>query len=279
MMSGFTERLEKASETTKSLVCVGLDPDSARMPVPDVFEFNRAIVDATAESVCAYKPNIAYYEALGLSGLEDLHKTITHIRNTTPTAVIIGDAKRGDIGPSAEAYAKALFEVWGFDAITINAWGGHDTVAPFIKDGEKGVFVWCRGSNPGSKDFQDLQTVTDVGSVPLYLKMAIACQEWDTNGNLGLVVGATVPEQLEEARATCPTMPFLIPGVGAQGGDLEAAVLHGTDSRGRRALINSSRGIIYASGEADFAQAAAREANKLRTNINEVLKADGKGWP
>ena len=279
MMSGFTERLEKASNTTKSLVCVGLDPDSSRMPVPDVFEFNRAIIDATAESVCAYKPNIAYYEALGLSGLEDLHKTITHIRNAAPTAIIIGDAKRGDIGPSAEAYAKALFEVWGFDAITINAWGGRDTVTPFIEYPEKGVFVWCRGSNAGSTDFQDLQIVTDVGPVPLYLKMALACQEWDTNSNLGLVIGATVPEQLKEARATCPTMPFLIPGVGAQGGDLEAAILQGTDSRGRGALINSSRGIIYASGESDFAHAAAREANTLRARINEVLDADGKGWP
>ena len=279
MMSGFTERLEKASNTTKSLVCVGLDPDSSRMPVPDVFEFNRAIIDATAESVCAYKPNIAYYEALGLSGLEDLQKTITHIRNAAPTAVIIGDAKRGDIGPSAEAYAKALFDVWGFDAITINAWGGRDTVTPFIEDHEKGVFVWCRGSNPGSMDFQDLQTVTDVGSVPLYLKMALACQEWDTNSNLGLVIGATVPDQLKEARVACPTMPFLIPGVGAQGGDLEAAILHGTDSRGRGALINSSRGIIYASGGPDFAQAAAWEANKLRNNINTVLEANGKGWP
>ena len=278
-MSGFTERLEKASNTTKSLVCVGLDPDSDRMPVPDVFEFNRAIIDATAESVCAYKPNMAYYEALGLSGLEDLHKTITHIRNAAPTAVIIGDAKRGDIGPSAEAYAKALFEVWGFDAITINAWGGHDTVGPFIEYQEKGVCVWCRGSNPGSTDFQDLQTATDVGSMSLYLKMALACQEWDANSNLGLVVGATVPEQLKEARAACPTMPFLIPGVGAQGGDLGAAIRQGTDSNGRRALINSSRGIIYASDEANFAQAAAREADKLRTSINDVLEVDGKGWP
>ena len=120
--------------------------------------------------------------------------------------------------------------------------------------------------------------MTDVGSVPLYLKMALACQEWNTNGNLGLVMGATVPQQLEEARTTCPTMPFLIPGVGAQGGDLEAAIRQGTDSRGRGALINSSRGIIYASGGPDFAQAAAREANKLRTSINEVLDADRNGW-
>ena len=278
-MSGFTDRLDRASTATKSLVCVGLDPDLVRMPVPGVFEFNRDIVDATAGYVCAYKPNLAFYEAMGLAGLEDLHKTISHVRTAAPTALIIGDAKRGDIGPSAQAYAKALFEVWGFDAITINAWGGQDTVTPFIGDEAKGVFVWCRGSNPGSANFQDVQIVPDGASMPLYRTMALACQEWDVNGNLGLVVGATVPEQLQEVRATCPSMPFLIPGVGAQGGDLEAAVQHGTDSRGRGALINSSRGIIYASSGTDFAQAAGREADKLRKSINEVLEADGKGWP
>ena len=278
-MSGFTDRLDRASTATKSLVCVGLDPDLVRMPVPGVFEFNRDIVDATAGYVCAYKPNLAFYEAMGLAGLEDLHKTISHVRTAAPTALIIGDAKRGDIGPSAQAYAKALFEVWGFDAITINAWGGQDTVTPFIGDEDKGVFVWCRGSNPGSANFQDIQIVSDGASMPLYRTMALACQEWDVNGNLGLVVGATVPEQLQEVRATCPSMPFLIPGVGAQGGDLEAAVQQGTDSRGRGALINSSRGIIYASSGTDFAQAAGREADKLRKSINEVLEADGKGWP
>ncbi len=277
-MSGFTDRLEQASMATKSLVCVGLDPDPARMPVSDVFEFNRAIVDATAGLVCAYKPNLAFYEALGLPGLEDLQKTIAHIRNAAPAAIIIGDAKRGDIGPSAQAYAKALFQVWGFDAVTINAWGGQDTVTPFLEDESKGVFVWCRGSNPGSADFQDTEVTQAGETIPLYRKMALDCQAWNTNGNLGLVVGATVPRQLQDVRAACPTMPFLIPGVGAQGGDLEAAVRQGADSRGRAALINSSRGIIYASSGADFAQAAAREADKLRESINQVLEADGKGW-
>ena len=277
-MSGFSERLEQASETAKSLVCVGLDPDPARMPISDVFKFNQAIVNATAGLVCAYKPNLAFYEAMGLPGLQDLQKTIAHIRSAAPEAIIIGDAKRGDIGPSAQAYAKAMFEVWGFDAITINAWGGQDTVSPFLEDPDKGVFVWCRGSNPGSADFQDVQIVTQKGTMPLYRNMALACREWDTQGNLGLVVGATVPEQLREVRAACPAMPLLIPGVGAQGGDLEAAVRLGADSRGRAALINSSRGIIYASGGADFAEAAAREADKLRQSINQVLEADGKGW-
>ncbi|MDA0262653.1 MAG: orotidine-5'-phosphate decarboxylase [Chloroflexi bacterium] len=277
-MSGFTDRLEMASQAAQSLVCVGLDPDPSRMPAPGVYEFNRAIVDATASLVCAYKPNLAFYEALGLPGLRDLEKTIAHIRSAAPGVIIIGDAKRGDIGPSAQAYATALFDVWGFDAITINAWGGQDTVTPFLEDEAKGVFVWCRGSNPGSADFQDVQTVTDAGQMPLYRNMAIACRGWDTKGNLGLVVGATVPEQLREVRAECPEMPLLIPGVGAQGGDLEAAVSFGTNSRGRAALINSSRGIIYASSGSDFAEAAAREADKLRESINQVLDAAGKGF-
>ena len=278
-MNGFTDLLDHASATTKSLVCVGLDPDPAKMPVSDVYEFNRSIVDATAEYVCAFKPNLAFYEAMGLPGLRDLEKTVEHIRSAAPTAIILGDAKRGDIGPSAQSYAKAMFQVWGFDALTINAWGGEDTVTPFIEDKSKGVFVWCRGSNPGSADFQDLLITTDNGSMPLYRNIALACQKWNTNGNLGLVAGATVPEQLAEIRTACPTMPLLIPGVGVQGGDLEAAVKQGTDSRGRAALINSSRGVIYASTGVDFADAAAREANKLRESINEVLEADGKGWP
>lgn len=279
MMNGFTDLLDHAAATTKSLVCVGLDPDPAKMPVSDVYEFNRSIVDATAEYVCAFKPNLAFYEAMGLPGLRDLEKTVEHIRSAAPTAIILGDAKRGDIGPSAQSYAKAMFQVWGFDALTINAWGGEDTVTPFIEDKSKGVFVWCRGSNPGSADFQDLLITTDNGSMPLYRNIALSCQKWNTNGNLGLVAGATVPEQLAEIRTACPTMPLLIPGVGVQGGDLEAAVKQGTDSRGRAALINSSRGVIYASNGVDFADAAAREANKLRESINEVLEADGKGWP
>ena len=277
-MSGFTDRLDQAAKTTKSLVCVGLDPDPAKMPIPGVYEFNRSIIDATAEYVCAFKPNLAFYESMGLPGLRELEKTIEHIRNSAPATIILGDAKRGDIGPSARAYAKAMFQVWGFDAITINAWGGEDTVTPFLDDDSKGVFVWCRGSNPGSADFQDVQITTKDGTMPLYRNMAISCNQWNTNGNLGLVAGATVPAQLAAIRDVCPSMPLLIPGVGAQGGDLEAAVKLGTDIRGRAALINSSRGIIYASSGPDYADAAAQEANKLRENINQILESDGKGW-
>ena len=278
-MSVFTERIRRAGEATSSLVCVGLDPDPALMPVGDTFEFNRAIVDATAAVACAYKPNLAFYEALGLEGLAALERTIAHIRDAAPDAVIIGDAKRGDIGPSARAYARAMFEVWGFDAITVNAWGGSDSVEPFLEDESRGVFVWCRGSNPGSGDFQDLVVGDGEKDTHLYEAMARACSEWNTRGNVGLVVGATVPEQLAAVRQMCPEMPLLVPGVGAQGGELELAVRAGVDAGGRLALVNSSRGIIYASRGVDFAEEAGKAALALRNAINDVLERDGFGWP
>ena len=278
-MSAFVERIQQACQATRSLVCVGLDPDLSLMPVEDVFEFNRGIVDSTAGSVCAYKPNLAFYEALGSSGLAALEKTIAHIREVAGHAVVIGDAKRGDIGPSAKAYAKAMFEVWGFDAITVNGWGGTDSVEPFLGDETKGVFVWCRGSNPGSGDFQDLIVESKDTSQPLYETMARACSKWNTRGNVGLVVGATVTEQLAAVREVCPDMPLLVPGVGAQGGELESAVRAGVDAQGRLALINSSRGIIYASRGLGFAEAAGKAAEDLRGTINAVLEEDGLGWP
>ena len=278
-MVQFSRRLEEASLATQSLVCVGLDPDPNRMPVPDVFEFNKAIVDATKDLVCAYKPNSAFYEALGLLGLDAMARTVAYIHETAPQAVVIGDVKRGDIGPSGQAYAKASFGVWGFDAVTVNAWGGLDSIAPFIEDPELGIFVWCRGSNPGSADIQDLIVDTPQGPMPVYQRLAGSCRDWNTAGNVGLVVGATYPEQLEAVRKICPEMPILIPGVGAQGGDLEAAVRLGTDHRGRLAVISSSRGIIYASSGADFAKRARTEAERLRLDINRILANEGLGWP
>ena len=277
-MNAFVEKIGRACEATHSLLCVGLDPDPGLIPIPDVAKFNRAIVDATAPVACAYKPNLAFYEALGLPGLAALEQTITHIRDVAEDAVIIGDAKRGDIGPSAKAYAKAMFEVWGFDAVTINAWGGADSVEPFLEYESRGVFVWCRGSNPGSGDFQDLRIVGGGEGMAMYEQMARACSEWNTRGNLGLVVGATVPEQLAAVRGICPTIPLLIPGVGAQGGELDAAVRAGVDSKGRLALINSSRSIIYASRGPDFASAAERAALELRNSVNDVLVEEGLGW-
>ena len=278
-MGLFVEKIQRGCERNRSLLCVGLDPDPSIMPVRDVAEFNRAIVEATADVTCAYKPNLAFYEALGSVGMSALEQTIACIRRVSPDALIIGDGKRGDIGPSAKAYAKAMFEVWGFDAVTVNAWGGADSVEPFLEDESKGVFVWCRGSNPGSADLQDLTSAAEVSSVPIYQRLAMVCAEWNSRGNVGLVVGATVPQQLQTVRETCPDMPLLVPGVGAQGGDLEASVRAGVDSCGRLALINSSRGIIYASRQSDFAEAAGDAARKLRDAINAVLAEDARDWP
>ena len=277
-MPSFTERLERACDANQSLVCVGLDVDPSRMPVADALGFNRAIIDATHDLVCAYKPNLAFYEALGMPGLNALQGTIDHIRGLAPDVIILGDAKRGDIDVSAAAYARAMFQVWDFDAVTVNAWGGRDTLGPFLEDPSRGAFIWCRGSNPGSSDIQDMMVKTNQGTVPLYRHLARSAVEWNENGNLALVMGATFPEQLSEVRALCPDIPLLIPGVGSQGGGLEAAVRSGVDSQGRKAIINSSRGIIYASGGSDFAQAARTEAEKLRDSINDVLDAEGKGW-
>ena len=277
-MGAFVDRIRRACESSRSLLCVGLDPDPSLMPVPDVAGFNQAIVEATAGLACAYKPNLAFYEALGRDGMAALEQTVACIRHISPDAIIIGDAKRGDIGPSGKAYAKAMFEVWGFDAVTVNAWGGADTVEPFLEDESKGIFVWCRGSNPGSADLQDLETVADDSTVPVYQRLAMACADWNSRGNVGLVVGATVPRQLRTVREICLDMPLLVPGVGAQGGDLEEAVRGSIDSTGRLALINSSRGIIYASRARDFAGAARDAARRMRDAINAVLEQDGKGW-
>jgi orotidine-5'-phosphate decarboxylase len=278
-MSIFLTRLERACEVNRSLVCVGLDVDPGKMPVADTFEFNRAIVDATADLVCAYKPNLAFFEALGIPGMEALRRTVEYIHTVAPHVIVIGDAKRGDIGPSGRAYARAMFQVWGFDAVTVNAWGGRDTIEPFLEDPDRGVFIWCRGSNPGSADLQDLAVDAPLGRVPLYQHLARTSLSWSGAGNLGLVVGATNPDQLRTVRGICPGMPLLIPGIGAQGGDLEAAVRMGTDHRGRLAIVSSSRGIIYASGGPDYAEAARREASRLREAINRILDAEGKGWP
>ncbi len=290
-LTGFVDRLQEACDAARSLVCVGLDVNPALMPAAvagqaryegdggaserATVEFNRAIVDATGDLACAFKPNIAFYEALGMPGMRALEATITHIRDAAPHCVIIGDCKRGDIGSTAEAYATAMFEVWGFDAVTVNPWGGLDTVKPWLGRADRGVFVWCRGSNPGAADLQDL--VVD-GGEPAYMRLARDLAGLSSVGNLGLVVGATAPEQLAAVRSVCPAMPLLIPGVGAQGGDLEASVRNGVDAAGRLAVINSGRGIIYASSGADFAEAARAAAGQLREGISATLREMGLGW-
>ena len=278
-MTTFVERLLNASETAQSLLCVGLDIDPKQIPVSDPTEFNRAIVNSTADLVCAYKPNLAFYEALGIPGLRILEATLTHIRDNAPHCIIIGDCKRGDIDISANAYATAMFDVWGFDAVTVNPWGGMDTVEPWLKYSDRGAFVWCRGSNRGAADLQDLP-ISGMGNLtqPAYLRLARRTQQRATQGNLGVVVGATAPHQLAEVREVCPELPILIPGVGTQGGDLGESVRHGVDKRGRMAVINSARGIIYASSGPDYAQAARNRAMELSDGINATLNEMNLGW-
>ena len=266
----FLDKLLSVSRSNDSLLCVGLDPDPAYMPVPDVLAFNRAIIDATCDLVCAYKPNVAFYEALGIDGLKALGGTVEYIREKAPNLVVIGDAKRGDVGNTAEAYAKALFDVWGFDAATVNPWGGHDALQPFLDYTDRGVLIWCRSSNPGAGDFQDL--FVD-GNRPVFQVVANKAKEWNASGNVGLVVGATYPEDLKGIRDVCPDMPILIPGVGAQGGNLEASIANGIDSNGQLAIISASRGVIYASKGPDFAEAARKAAQDLRDRINVCRRA------
>ncbi len=263
-MTSFQEKLSEAARRNESLVCVGLDPDPALMPIDDVLAFNKAIIDATADQVCCYKPNVAFYEALGFPGLEALKRTLEHIPDDIP---VIGDAKRGDIGSTARAYAKAVFEQWGFDAVTVSPYLGADSLEPFLEYTDRGVLVLCHTSNPGAADFQELS----VGERQLFEELAVKARGWNSRGNAGLVVGATYPQQLQSVRQICPDMVILAPGVGAQGGDLENTVKYGVNASGEGLIINSSRGIIFASRDAaDFAEAAGRAAQELRQAINKA---------
>ena len=248
-----------------SSVCVGLDPDKNRMPISDVFEFNRAIVDATHDLVAAYKPQLAFYEALGLGGMEALEKTIEYIRSVAPRVLIIGDAKRGDTGNTAEAYARAMFEYWKFDATTVQLYQGTDSLIPFLRYQDKLVFVCCRTSNDSSVQVQDVRDI-DTGKT-IYETVADISVEAgkESSGDVGLVVGATYPDELESLRKDHPDTPFLIPGVGAQGGNAADSARLG----GKNILINSSRGVIYASQSSfDFDEAARKAVKKLRSEIN-----------
>ena len=277
-MPTFLENLKTACESHKSLLCVGLDPDPQRMPVSDVFQFNRAIIDATSDLVCAYKPNFAFYEAQGLDGLTALKSTVDHIRKVAPDVVVIGDSKRGDIDSSMKAYYKAMFEAWNLDAMTVSPYLGKDSIDPLSAYEGKGIFVLCRTSNKSAGDFQDVKALFNGQERPLYQHVALKSSQWNCAGNVGLVVGATYPKELELVRELCPDMPLLIPGVGAQGGSLEEVVRLGTDAKGRLAIINSSRQVLYASPDKDFPMAARREAMRLREAINDVLLQEGVGW-
>jgi orotidine-5'-phosphate decarboxylase len=261
----FIEKLSNATDKHKSLLCIGLDPDPELMPKNiSIFEFNQAIIDATSDLVCAYKLNLAFYEAVD-EGLHALKRTIKHIPDYIP---VIGDAKRGDIGNTAKAYARAIFDNLNCDATTVNPYLGFDSIEPFIQHRDRGVFILCRTSNPGALDFQSLRCEAESDHRPLFELVALKAKEWNKYGNIGLVVGATYPEELKLIRNAHPDMPLLIPGIGAQGGDLASAVRYGTDAQGEKAIINSSRQIIYASKGKDFAQVSRRIASELRDQIN-----------
>jgi orotidine-5'-phosphate decarboxylase len=263
----FIEKLDKAADKNKSLVCVGLDTDPKLMPEGiSIIDFNKAIIEATADLVCAYKPNLAFYEAMGDTGSEALKRTVKCI---PPAIPVIADAKRGDIGNTSRAYAIALFDVLGFDAATVNPYLGFDAIEPFIEYRDKGIFILCRTSNAGATDFQSLRCETPQGYKPLFEIVADKAQAWNKNGNIGLVVGATYPDELKTIRKQHPEMPILIPGIGAQGGDVALTVQNGASREGRRAIINSSRQILYASKGKDFAEAARQATLKLRDEINK----------
>ena len=261
----FIEKLTNATHKNRSLLCIGLDPDPQLMPKNiSILEFNKAIIDATSHLVCAYKLNLAFYEAVD-EGLDALKRTIKYIPDNIP---VIGDAKRGDIGNTAKAYAKAIFATLNCDATTVNPYLGFDSVEPFIEYKNKGVFILCRTSNAGALDFQSLRCEAGPDYRPLFELVALKAEEWNKYGNIGLVVGATYPEELKLIRTAHPDMPLLIPGIGAQGGDLAAAVRYGVDAQGEKAIINSSRQIIYASKGKEFNQVSRGIASELRDQIN-----------
>jgi orotidine-5'-phosphate decarboxylase len=266
----FFSQLSQAARRNNSLLCVGLDPDLALMPDAGLLEFNQAIIEATCDLVCCYKLNFAFYEASGEEGWHALRETLRLIAGAIPT---IADAKRADIGNTAKAYARSIFDNLGFDAATVNPYLGHDALLPFINSPARGVYVLCRTSNPGSADFQSLPVRLEGQEMPLYQAVARQVSDWNKLGNLGLVVGATCPEELKAIRQAHPAMPLLIPGVGEQGGDLELAVRYGLDAQGGGIVINASRQVLYASREQDYAQAARAAALKLRDEINRFRES------
>jgi len=264
------EKLTTVVSENNSLLCVGLDSDADKIPKflretskNPLIDFNKAIVDATKDLVCAYKLNMAFYEVAGRKGFEALEKTIEFIPKNI---LVILDGKRNDIGNTAKKYAQSLFETLKADAVTINPYLGRDGVGPFLEYKEKCSFILCRTSNPSAGDFQDLQ----VSSTPVYQMVARKIREWNINQNCGAVVGATYPEELQTVRSILgEDIPILIPGVGKQGGDVEKTVRNGTNALGKMAVINSSREIIFAGNQEDFAQEARKKAMSVRDEINK----------
>jgi orotidine-5'-phosphate decarboxylase len=270
----FVQMLQAAQQRNGSMLCVGLDPDPARFPAglkgdaSRIYDFCARIVDATADLVIAFKPQIAHFAAQGAEA--QLEKLMRHMRSAAPQVPVILDAKRGDIGSTAEQYAKEAFERYGADAVTLSPFMGFDSVQPYLKYQGKGAFLLCRTSNPGGDDFQNQRLASVNGQPLLYEHIARLAQgEWNLNGQLGLVVGATYPAEIERVRQLAPTLPLLIPGVGAQGGDAAATVKAGWRADAP-IVVNSSRAILYASGGDDFAGAARHEAQRTRDQLQAV---------
>lgn len=266
----FSALLRGAQERNQSLLCVGLDPDVRRFPdgigrrPESISAFNRAIIEATADLACCYKPNLGFYLAYGLTGVEAL----IALRRDVPARIpLLLDVKVGDMANTVEAYARGYFDEWGFDALTTHPFQGYDAIEPLLRYQDRGVFILCKTSNSGSGLLQD--RVLDDGEIVSDLVARLAT-DWNVAGNVGLVVGATYPAQLARTRALAPDLPILVPGVGAQGGDTAAAVRAGLDARGAGLLVNASRAISYASDGRDFQDAARRVALELRDTINAV---------
>lgn len=274
---GFVDQLSAIARSRRSFLCVGLDPLPERFPSPirtlasegeAFFQFGRSIIEATGDLACAFKPQIAHFAARGQESV--LERLIQYIHERFPGVPVILDGKRGDIGSTAELYAKELFDRYGADAATANPYLGGDSLAPLLARRERGLFILCRTSNPGSGDLQGL----DCGGRPLFLEVARqAALAWNGNGNAGLVVGATWPEELGAVRQEAPGLPLLVPGVGAQGGDLRAVIEAAGNRDWEGLLINASRSILYASDGPDFAEAARREAEALVAAMRAVVES------
>lgn len=271
--TGFSTLLKEAQTRNDSLLCVGLDPDIGRFPerfqggsaANPIVAFNRAIIEATSDLACCYKPNLGFYLPYGQAGIDAL----IDLRASIPSHIpVLLDAKVGDIDTTTAAYARAYFDEWKFDAVTANPFMGRDSVEPLLQYRNRGVFILAKTSNRGSGFIQD-QLLRD-GDQPVSHFVAHTANEWNAAGNVGLVVGATYPEQLEQVRAISPELPILVPGIGAQEGELESSVLAGLDGTGAGLLINASRAISYASSGSDFQDAARSVASSLRDRINEV---------
>jgi len=268
-MTSFVQQIKEAWSRNNSLVCVGLDPETEKLPPhiaqqrAPIFQFNKAIIDATADLVCCYKPQFAHYAACGAE--DQLEQSIDYIHRMYPGIPVILDAKRGDVGNTAKQYAIEAFERYSADAVTVNPYLGFDSLEPFLSYESKGVIVLCRTSNPGARDLQDLE----VSGRKLYQVVAdLAARRWNERGNCLLVVGATYPQELAQVRAIVGDMTFLVPGIGAQGGDIEQAVKSGQTTQGSGLIISSSRAILYAARDESFAAAARAATLTLRDQIN-----------